>query len=434
VLSEAIRTLAIAARPFPGKTAEEQDPECRRDAVASLARLGMTAAADVGLLDAGAARCIAETLIVALNDYALDKRGDVGSFPRIAAMTHGTSWYVTMATTPHVPDAVIRAADPLAFIKEALKQLAEKIDRLRFVAGTQLLQLARLDAAGRARLTAGRSDEEMVELAALLDLIASAPVTDWGSAKEVLPVVVPPVLVAMPSFRDALVNGLVVSMGDKVKHVLKPALDATAVAMSQDAATKEAVCVSVAHVVAQEHANPRLSESVFVTVDRLFDKGLLHDAVLEGIADALIAAFKAFTKDIKLLLPLVGPLATLTRCAVPTVRTKTQQYMLACWPRASQRYAAGQAWSSSLRCPCCRAYLRTATRPRTTSLPLTTSRRRSGTTRRRRRCEMHATSCTTCSLCRGQRRQTKRNRQRPAPRTLRSGQPRRTHSTATGGW
>ena len=82
-----------------------------------------------------------ETFYKALNDYTLDRRGDVGSWVREETMVALTTFVSTMILDREKHEAaleVVGATKPAFFeryVSALLQQLAEKIDRVREVAG-----------------------------------------------------------------------------------------------------------------------------------------------------------------------------------------------------------------------------------------------------------------------------------------------------------
>ena len=85
-----------------------------------------------------------DAMFKALNDYQLDRRGDVGSWVREETMVSLTSFVQTIVAKGQTDPEVLAAigADKAAFyeryVDALLQQLVEKIDRVREVAGRQL--------------------------------------------------------------------------------------------------------------------------------------------------------------------------------------------------------------------------------------------------------------------------------------------------------
>ena len=140
---ELIDTLLVNCLP---KGKESDDAETRRQAVKSL----ITAVTTLGIHRISVQRLtnVITTLYKALDDYALDRRGDVGSWVREEAMKALTVLVqlLIQTSTEDSPEAKtivenLGCDQPQFFetyVGSLLQQLAEKIDRIREVAGRQL--------------------------------------------------------------------------------------------------------------------------------------------------------------------------------------------------------------------------------------------------------------------------------------------------------
>jgi tubulin-specific chaperone D len=110
------------------------DVEVRRNAAMSLGKLLPILEGDVNLKVAGA-------LVAAMDDYAVDERGDVGSWVREAAMSAFTSFMLALFLAPKPPlhsplDRTCRAG-----VEGLVTQACERISRTRAVASLCLSQL-----------------------------------------------------------------------------------------------------------------------------------------------------------------------------------------------------------------------------------------------------------------------------------------------------
>ena len=121
------------------KGQESDDAETRKQAVKSLVSVIMTLGIErVGPELLGQAL---DTMFATLNDYQLDRRGDVGSWVREEAMQSLTSFVQTLVEQGKDKPELLQAigADKPAFweryVRAILQQLVEKIDRVREVAG-----------------------------------------------------------------------------------------------------------------------------------------------------------------------------------------------------------------------------------------------------------------------------------------------------------
>jgi HEAT repeat protein len=309
VLDRCVAALATAAAVREGVPAEDQDAETRRNAVAALGAIAVRCAPELRPRTAGH---IADTLAMSFEDYAIDKRGDVGSFVRLAAVSATGDWIVAMSKEEAKASATVASCRFEHLVRCVLKQLCEKIDKVRSTAGRTLLAL---------------SDAALVDEDArsFIRVMTEAGVADWGDPVDTFPLL--RAAVAKPSLARAVVEGLLPSAGGKVMHVVKPALDVAAEAAGS-AEHQVEFAKMLADVVAENCLNSRLTECAFTLADRLQERGALHTVALPALADAIERSLKHFAKDIKVVLPLVAPLASLCRAVDPAVRECARQRML----------------------------------------------------------------------------------------------------------
>lgn len=151
VLDSVINCLCKVAR-HSAKVGNEKDAETRRNALIALKLVCQTVGIDsslrakgkanggsVGLvgLDSKRVAVVFEAFFLGLDDYNMDRRGDVGSWSRIEAMKGLeaiTCLVVVQASNnslPHFFDQAIA----LRTVGSLLKQLAEKLDNVRVEAG-----------------------------------------------------------------------------------------------------------------------------------------------------------------------------------------------------------------------------------------------------------------------------------------------------------
>lgn len=126
------------------KGRESDDAETRREATKSLINVVKTLG--IKNIDSDQLVDILETMYEALNDYALDRRGDVGSWVREQTMRSLLQFVETLldenATADNLHAIQKLGADKAPFyerfVGSLLQQLVEKIDRVRESAGRQL--------------------------------------------------------------------------------------------------------------------------------------------------------------------------------------------------------------------------------------------------------------------------------------------------------
>ena len=133
---ELIETLLKNCLP---KGKESDDAETRRQAIKSL--INVVKALGIDKIDREQLCDIIETFYKALDDYAVDRRGDVGSWVREETMQALTTFVTTMIEErdQHAAALEVVGATQAGFFERyvgaLLQQLAEKIDRVREVAG-----------------------------------------------------------------------------------------------------------------------------------------------------------------------------------------------------------------------------------------------------------------------------------------------------------
>ena len=259
-LERIIETLQHASNPLT-KIGDEPDAETRRNAINALVELCET----VGVggergLTAAQVESVFGTLLLAMKDYSMDKRGDVGSWSRVAAMTGleklalravSASPAVPQdprgnptppdASDPAVPDEEARgkflavgdsgAAPPpppsrggceagLFFTSTMvdqlfcalLKQLCEKLDNVRSKAGSGIERLLKSDAP-RVAFVSCRTELETA-------MLTGADVgANWGLASETFPKIIK--TLDLPTYQKATIAGLVLSVGGLTEAVVK---------------------------------------------------------------------------------------------------------------------------------------------------------------------------------------------------------------------
>jgi hypothetical protein len=241
VLDTVIDTLTMATRP-DFKVGDEPDAETRRNAINALVELcetvGVSGAVESGL-PPSRVHSVFETLMLAMTDYSMDKRGDVGSWSRIAAM-EGLEKIalLSMPATAHgetlqspVPGSTCSTVSSGATVGAGaspelcsrdmaermlcalLKQLCEKLDNVRSKAGTILERLVQLQAL---RSLAPSAES----LARVLQPSEGQASNNWSIAAETFPKMMCCLDLA-PCFHDAVIAGLVLSVGGLTEAVVK---------------------------------------------------------------------------------------------------------------------------------------------------------------------------------------------------------------------
>ena len=150
VLDQSLACLCRVARP-DATVGDEKDAETRRNALVALARICST----VGMAPHSTSNCGNHVLLSStqvrhvftahfrgLEDYNMDRRGDVGSMSRIVAMQGLVSLAIAATNAP--PDCsepILGEEICTKLVGGLLKQLAEKLDAVRSEAGDCLWRL-----------------------------------------------------------------------------------------------------------------------------------------------------------------------------------------------------------------------------------------------------------------------------------------------------
>lgn len=312
--------LQAAAVVQPGDDPQLADAESRRNAVQSLGRILCAVPAAHPAMSRVRYVSIVETLLAALHDYALDKRGDVGSFSRIASLQALPS-VVAYGLAPSWCDAQLTVR-----VLQSLVQVSmEKLDRVRASAGVALEQILLADG------TDGKPDVVQAlwpsvlaptavggEVRQLQSLVRDCQGTHWDSPQSVITALAGPLLCNCPEvFAASVMEGIVLSAGDLTAHVQRPAMASLLVAFgNRDGATAVHQRLRLSHLVVAVGMKFAHEERVLVPLSRCLDS-LLNECVLATETHAVIVSsilrseLKHFATSIVVLLPLVTLLANL---------------------------------------------------------------------------------------------------------------------------
>jgi len=211
-LEQVLMGLASAATTIQ-EIAEERDGESRRNAVKAFVSVAETVGVEqIHSLQKETSQIkntsfLIDTLLKCLGDYCVDNRGDVGSWVREAAMV-GLVKVVEMLSSVHTNKEQYWSEDMCEVVfKGILKQLAEKIDRTRSVAGKALKDLLSQE-----------PPVSHVKHREVLEEVVQDPV-DWNSAGDAFVRVAK--LLACESYRRAVISGMVISIGGISESLVK---------------------------------------------------------------------------------------------------------------------------------------------------------------------------------------------------------------------
>lgn len=217
VLTTVLLTLCKTSRP-DATVGSEKDAETRRNSLVALSRICMTVGIeDEQLIDAPCVvslterqvKNVFEALFRGLDDYNKERRGDVGSMSRIAAML-GLEAMTMLTTKTKLP--LFSEEYATKIVGGLLKQLSEKLDAVRLKAGECLVRILR------------HSDPQIPYISSRDELCSALKIeTDinWGDAAVVFPLVMG--AARIDSYFSYVTSGLIVSVGCLTQSVSKNA-------------------------------------------------------------------------------------------------------------------------------------------------------------------------------------------------------------------
>ena len=282
-----LQSLRVEADP------DVRDAEARANAVVGLADVCCAAATApaVGLTAPRVAELFGG-LLEGLDDYCTDSRGDVGSFTRSAALEAAGRFVFEVAARDArrgaAEEAWLSHALWLRFLRAVAKQLMEKIDRVRGLAGGVLQRVAQSSA-----LPADLPHKAVLQRAIAEHLgpssagegagSAGAPEMDWSAPGITYPLMVP-LLLPLPEFVEPVLEGLVVSAGGLSMHVVRAASAALVGALKalprdeagEGVVTLAAVSRALVRMFARYAQDDRVILPLLATLDQLLTHGLVH--------------------------------------------------------------------------------------------------------------------------------------------------------------
>ena len=236
VLDRVLRSLADAAK-INSKVGDEGDAETRRNAILSIVgvceEVGMATVSDnvemrsnVVSLRKVNMTTVFDALLASMEDYNTDRRGDVGSWCRIAAM-NGLVSLTLMASAAYdqVNDDVRQHFDQrlcVMVIGALLKQLSEKLDNVRLCAGSCLETLLRNEAPSLPFVPSRPTLEEALGLASIRTTERNH--VNWSNPAVTFPMVMK--AACIDELFEYIISGLVISVGGLTESVTKAATSA----------------------------------------------------------------------------------------------------------------------------------------------------------------------------------------------------------------
>ncbi|RNF21800.1 putative tubulin folding cofactor D [Trypanosoma conorhini] len=291
----------------PEKRKELQDAESRRNAVRSLRKIMLRIPPSTPQLTPELYESAVQHILHAMDDYAADRRGDVGSFVRLEAIDA-------------LPDVVRYGVDcgccspqlALRVVQALLKQSMEKLDRLRGRAVHSLLQLAQLPAVLLDK-------ERAPDIAVLHNVLCENTTAEWSLPQVAFTTLARPLL-ATGLFAPCVVEGLAVSAGSLSLHIMQPAMDAFLHGFQASVENGVRLSHALIEVAAKYTHNERVVVPLCITMNRLMVAGVFDESCHVDVVELLRRELKHFATSIHVLLPLVGVLGDLCRSGVPEAR------------------------------------------------------------------------------------------------------------------
>ena len=309
VLESVFRCLIQSSR-FDATVGQQRDAETRRNAIRALESvtrevgfIESTMPPTVGLSTLQL-RQVWECFLLGLQDYNTDRRGDIGSWSRMASMT-GLANLMFLAIDNEIDiesDLMTRGVGGL------LKQLSEKLDNVRSHAGSCLEDVLQSKSP---RITGLPFHAELCES------LQIGSETNWSDAKVSFRRIVKALDIS--PFFYLIVSGLVVSVGALTASVTKEAVEAL-IGWIRDrdgkgTGTPERIGklgLSFLQMFRDHSREGRVILPLLKTLEKLFNRGLMDTLLSQPdskFASSLLGCVRAETKgcsDIHRLLSAVG--------------------------------------------------------------------------------------------------------------------------------
>mmetsp|Transcript_3749 Transcript_3749/g.23580 ORF Transcript_3749/g.23580 Transcript_3749/m.23580 type:complete len:1267 (-) Transcript_3749:1594-5394(-) len=288
------------------------------------------------------------TLLLALDDYSVDNRGDVGSWVREAAIKSMEEFLAIDRDIYAAGGVVDRHRIETLALGQLVKQALERIDRLRGFAGSTVATLLQ----SQSTLVCYAAHVE--ELQGILLETGSCEPINWSSPAESFPRLVK--LIAFEAYRKQVMSGLVLSIGGLCQHLSSIASDALFAYMSEASAPPlPELAQTLLEVWRPTSGVDRITVPLMNTLDKLYTRTELrqmgasmisfHAEVLE-----LTRAEGRGSKDVKKLIIIANVLCHLCLTHEPVSSQALSVYMVLLgnrFPKVRQ-YAAEQLYITML--------------------------------------------------------------------------------------
>ena len=256
----------------------EKWAESRRDAVKALTNVG-TKLSDQ--LSTELIHHIYDCLMISLEDYTLDRRGDVGAWVREAALAGLEQFTLKLLNTSpqRIPASIVAQ-----FMPCLAQQAVEKIDRTRGVAGRIFYIMLHAKSAEGAGIPGIRNRE-------VLETIFPADGdVKWAVESETFPLFVK--LLKLKDYSERVLLGLVVSVGGLTERLVKNSSQSLFTALAEMTSTEiNTFCSNILNLFKTFQKNDRVTIPMLKFLDMVFTStslsAVLQDARAEFPLDLL---------------------------------------------------------------------------------------------------------------------------------------------------
>eukprot|EP00759_Apiculatamorpha_spiralis_P024559 PhF_6_TR27923/c0_g1_i1/m.41082/K21767/TBCD; tubulin-specific chaperone D len=275
---------AVAEATKVEESKDTQDAETRKNAVVAMLDIALTC---FDVLPAEKLKKIEDVILRVVEDYSIDRRGDVGSMVRMAGVSAAKRYLLALQPRRDtLPDGFLNNAIT-SLLQVSFKQMMEKIDRVRAHVG------------GEIHILANQLQSPAHE--AVLKPFVPADI-DWSSP-TFFDVIVP-ILMADDRCREHTLEGLAVSVGGLSVHVAKAARAALLATMRSSEALQDAICECLLKILQVREKVDRVVLPALSTVEMIITSGVFpikyHLALSERVSVEIATCLREIHKQMAL--------------------------------------------------------------------------------------------------------------------------------------
>jgi hypothetical protein len=317
----------------------QQDAEARRNAVNAIIQLCHS---HKQYLNESITKVILQCFMNGCEDYAVDKRGDVGSFVREASM-------LALADLSQL--GVVNNEQMNLIIGIILKQACEKIDRVRATAGSILARLVSdptlvfIHKEFINELINNALQERKEQIQDLSNRDPNAELLDWSSAEETFKIFVS--CLSLDEYRLMVLSGLVISVGGLSSHVFKHSADAL-VKFIKEKDQMENIANGLVKLLWQYSNEERVNLPLLKSIGHLFSHDCFQ-SINHSFMKEIIKFIKEHqTKNVQKMFYMVDILCELLKFEEPTrseAMTLVMSNLMSIYPKVRE-YTSTQLYSA----------------------------------------------------------------------------------------